>query len=563
MPVTDVTNLTRIALRSNQDKYGTRKWEDGSLSTTGAFGSYAHVNARRNALVTAQRTKKTLAIEVDRIRKNYLIHAILSVMSADILAPDPNTENVVTISAPDDKDLDKELRRFQRDNDLDGTLVGFIRPMLALGEHILGVEKEGSKFRIVDKFIQSDIYALYDEDPVLPKSFLRVDQYERLRDMPPSAAAHFSMQSDKIRVLLPSVTPWLYGETDVKWAGEFLALGESVLQGAIRKVQDLEMLEVLPIAAKLAAIAVSTMVGLQVPVNQTVEDAVKACRRYEDILNKSDRLDDLRGRTSIDVEQIISAARFKVLPVFGDKGGMNKMDIPRVDPSIHNLDDVKDARTVICSAIGIPEEFIFGSQPGVKKLDTIRSFARYVRKLRSAQTGLSHGLMQLVCNYLVTRGVSFRRSQIKITFVNKLVSAEELDKLEFADTIMSVVGNTMDQLARLKEKGYPEGVSSEIVRPISSFLKTAGFPLATDKPMRMRTETEIQLDAARAHAEIEELQATAEKEISRSDELSRIVAELRSRLGIHTPYAAEQRAREEAGDVAPNAEGSESDDDES
>jgi hypothetical protein len=180
----------------------------------------------------------------------------------------------------------------------------------------------------------------------------------------------------------------------------------------------------------------------------------------EGLLNKKVGVDIQRGQISL--ENIMSSAgRLKVIPVFGDKGNIQKFEYKQDEPD-ELLTSVEDIRKVICNSVGIPYELIFQSDT-VSKGEILRRYARYVRKLKNIQRAIADGIRQICYIHLTNKGISFTHQEIKIDFKNKLVEIDILNKLEFLDTTVSMLKNVDDFVTSNLGKQFPNRIDSIVL----------------------------------------------------------------------------------------------------
>jgi hypothetical protein len=81
------------------------------------------------------------------------------------------------------------------------------------------------------------------------------------------------------------------------------------------------------------------------------------------------------------------------------------------------------------------------------KLDTLKSFSRYVKKVASIQRAVREGLYQLVRIEAKLQGLGdIPVEEIDVRFRNALISTEHLDKLEFVTGMIETVRGTVESV---------------------------------------------------------------------------------------------------------------------
>jgi predicted transcriptional regulator len=140
--------------------------------------------------------------------------------------------------------------------------------------------------------------------------------------------------------------------------------------------------------------------------------------------------------------------RLRVVPIFSDeKGGLDPLNVRASQPIDDILNATNSLRAIIMSSIGIPPSLIFGSNT-TDKVQELRMFSRYTRRLASIQKALSKGLRQIVLAHLVNTGMTVTNKDFDIQFIQSLVDLSGLEKLEFDDAKQEICGRSLDFLAK-------------------------------------------------------------------------------------------------------------------
>ena len=172
------------------------------------------------------------------------------------------------------------------------------------------------------------------------------------------------------------------------------------------------------------------------------DEGFKAARRYEQILNRHRGTD--RGSGELTIVDIISVAgKIRVLPQFGEKGQLTNINDTKENRTVDDLmGSIRDIREVVCTSIGFPPEILFGGEGQSPKSEFLKRYSRYLRKLKAVQYCIAQGLTQIALTHLANRGIQdLKFEDIQVVFRNELINIDELEKLEFASTIIEMMSS--------------------------------------------------------------------------------------------------------------------------
>jgi hypothetical protein len=404
--------------------------------------------------------------EVERMAQFYLVDAIVSQFIEDALTPEIATNEILEVryetEGEDDTTGDaiqKEIDDLDKKLDLDQLCLDIAPDLVRNGEYTLkndfGDKRDGIK-HIRDTVDQGSIVAITQDGKI--KGYLEMnDRANKLIVHPPKYFTKFVLAGDRVRVNLKKHVSeeFLKSEEAKKLMAmlpRYVRVGKSIVFPILPKIKELELLEKLVPATKLAKLSGGSIVGMQVPESFDIGDALKATKRVEGLVNNKIAIDDNIGEVT--VQAIMSSAgRVKVIPVFGDKGNLSKLDYKSDEPD-DLLSSVQETRQVICDSIGIPYELLFRSDDG-NKSETIKRYAKYLRRLKNIQRAITKGVEQLIMNHLVNKGIDFEPDKIKVEFRNKLVEIDNLDKLEHMDVTVSLLGNLRNFVGELLMEDSP------------------------------------------------------------------------------------------------------------
>jgi len=430
--------------------------------------------------------------DIDELRKFYLANVLITQFATDALTPEVGTEEVLeVISVDKDSMVAEELARLQGEYDLDAIVNSIKEDFLAYGEYYLSVEVDGTAdapgkglVGLRDDVEQNTIISLAEFGKVM--SYLRVvkrgiGQTEKLELADKNTYIQFSFDPGRLRIdLMKEMEPHIARikklEKDFNTKiPRFVRIGKPILFDVIDKISELSLLEQLVPAIQLSNLASGNVVGLSVPANMDPEEAIKLCTALEELVNRKVSVNV--DHKAISLENVMSSAgRVKLIPIWGEKTS------PVTALSYRNTNEsdmskwAKDVREVVCGAAGIPVEVIFGgtttSDKGAK-VDLLRRYARYLRKLKAVQTAIAKGVLQIAGVHLVAKGIPFQEDKVKVRFKNNLIEIDNLDELEYIDTTIGVLKNVIAFL-KVDMKEHVDQV--RLAEYVKGELSVAGVP---------------------------------------------------------------------------------------
>lgn len=386
-------------------------------------------------------SKNQLIGAVDKIKDTAICSGILDVVLTDALSPNIQTGDILTLTS-ENKPIEKALKQLQDNIDLDALVLDIAEDLVSYGEYFLGAKTEEGKgvTEVVDDVDQSEMVALYKNS--FPVGYLKMGD-RKIEVKQPNEYVHFCMGRSRKRIRLQGL--------NIKKGNisEYVRVGRSLFQGVFSEVNDLNLLKSLIPATYVQKINATTVIGVSMPESTDPEMAWKTCRKYEKVLNKLVAFDSTNGTvTAADV--LNQAGKFKVVPIMsggsGDKGRLEKMD-PRfddmMDPSL-----LQELKKDIFGSIGVPYNFVYGGD--IPKADTLKQFARYVRKILLVQMAVRFGIVQLATIHLKALNLKPADSHIIVKFTNALISVDDLDAIEFLDMLLTTLGNTVTTLQNIQ-----------------------------------------------------------------------------------------------------------------
>lgn len=384
-------------------------------------------------------SRKDFLKDFEKVRQFYIVEAMLNILAEDALTPDAVTEDVLELSS-DDPEIDAQLQILQERIDFDALVNDIILDLEAFGDYTvrMNVQEKFGVLEVVDDVVQENMVVFYRKGA--PYLFMQ-KMKETFTVSKPVEFAHFSLGNKKLRIDLGKEFKTSGNKSKLIMPDglpTYVRIGRSLLFGVLPKIKELQLLESLIPAEKLNQLTKGSIVGVEIPASTNPKDAFEIVRKYENLLNKKQGINPTEDEISV-ASILQTAGRSKVIPVLGDKGNLQQIDVR----DNRNVDDllasVKDNREVILSAIGIPPELLFGGDG--PKSEVLKKYARYVRKLKFIQTAVASGVRQIALAHVsnVEKPLRATHSDIKVNFRNALINVDELDKLEFSVALIDSV----------------------------------------------------------------------------------------------------------------------------
>lgn len=423
---------------------------------------------------------KTVINAVDACRNFYLVDVVLSQITEDALAPRSGSEEIFKFSSKDEE-IQKELNFLKERLKLDELIENIAPDMCAYGEYILETDIKPNQGIV-------GIYDNQDQGTVIPLTQNgEIEKYLVLDELTGSVTQRhissfitFSIGGQRMKVNFDKTAEMIARRnpnlsTYMKKIPKFLRIGKSMIYPFIQKFKELEVLEKLVPASKLNKLTQGNLIALPMPENYSLEQGLEAARRVEGMINKKVMVDP--ALQEITVEAILSTAgRNRVIPTFGDRGKLEKMDYKADEPD-DLFSNAGELRTVILDSIGVPSELIYKSE-SANKAEILKRYAKYLRKLKKVQKAIAEGLKQLAIIHLVNKGRTFEEKDIEVVFSNTLVEIDNLDRLEHADITLTMLTNAKNFFAELAEEGSPfrkQVVMEKVAEYLEGNLKTIGL----------------------------------------------------------------------------------------
>ena len=396
--------------------------------------------------------KQRMIETVEAYKDTFFHQMIVNLLVDDALSMDPVTGDVVEITTVNES-LKPIVEGLQERIDLDAFISSIVEDVVAYGDYVVRVVNDGRKVvALEDDIDQKKVIVVYKAGrPVCLVDYSEVTKNSDDAMMNYVEFLHFSVNPRKIRLKLPDK---VYEQVAKEGFTEYVRLGKPLFWGLWDLLNSLYILMVFYPVFCVQKLNATTVIGVKVPQETSVQRAWDIARKYQELLNVYTTVDE-RGRVAL-VDIIDTVGKYKVVPVWGDERGFMQLADPKLEESFA-LDIVEELKVTLCAALGVPYNFLFGSREGMSKLDTLKSFSRYVKKVASIQRAIREGLYQLVRIEAKLQGLGDIPVQdIDVRFRNALISTEHLDKLEFVTGMIETVRGTVESVNEIA--GVLEGV---------------------------------------------------------------------------------------------------------
>jgi len=386
--------------------------------------------------------KQRMIETVEAYKDTFFHQMIVNLLVDDALSMDPVTGDVVEITTVNES-LKPIVEGLQERIDLDAFISSIVEDVVSYGDYVVRVVNDGRKVvALEDDIDQKKVIVVYKAGrPVCLVDYSEVSKNSDNAMMNYVEFLHFSVNPRKIRLKLPDK---VYEQVAKEGFTEYVRLGKPLFWGLWDLLNSLYILMVFYPIFCVQKLNATTVIGVKVPQETSVQRAWDIARKYQELLNVYTTVDD-RGRVAL-VDIIDTVGKYKVVPVWGDERGFMQLADPKLEESFA-LDIVEELKVTLCAALGVPYNFLFGSREGMSKLDTLKSFSRYVKKVASIQRAIREGLYQLVRIEAKLQGIGdIPVEDIDVRFRNALISTEHLDKLEFVTGMIETVRGTVESV---------------------------------------------------------------------------------------------------------------------
>lgn len=427
-----------------------------------------------SSLFEQAQLEKNKMIELVNAYKDTFFHSmIVGLLVDDVLSADPVTNNVVDIITMNDY-LRPILDDLQERLDIDNLVESIIDDIISYGDYVVRVIiEDGKVVALEDDVDQSKVVVVYRQG--VPIFLINIDELYKGPDNLDktlkiySEFIHFCIGRRKIKI---KVDNDLMKTAGIPILSEYVRVGRPLFWSTWDLLNSLYVLTVFYPVFSVQKLNASTVVGVRVPPEVSQARGWEVAKKYQELLNVFTAVDQY-GRVSL-ADVIDTVGRYKVIPVWGDEKGLLQLADPRLEESFA-LDILVELRKVLCATLGIPYGFLFGSEENLSKLDSLKSFSRYVKRIGSIQRAIRDGLTQLAMIECNLRGLRPSPEDIEVRFRNSIINVEHLDKLEFVAGLVETVNSTTDVITSIAERLSTSLDKEKLIDFLNSYLSMVGL----------------------------------------------------------------------------------------
>ncbi len=390
------------------------------------------VNALLRQLKFEVTKKKELYFTLEKMRGYDVVETILDSFIDDGLVNGNNNGIIDSISyIPDtEKELiNNSFNDFVKRIKPDKLIYSFISDALLHGEYIQPTEyRDGiGLYKAPDNADADKIVCVYEGNE--KKYFLKKtkDGSEKLDK---DSHVHFIVNPKKIKI---SITDFKSKEDDYTLPKHIL-VGRSVIYPVINKIKELQTLEMASLANDLRDILKPTIVQVGMPDKTTPDNLGNIIEKYENLF--SNIYADMGETGNLDFKDLLSiVTKIKVLPAPSDgRGGIIK---PELVSNSTTSDKQNEHRKIIAQTVGMPTFYLAFDTQTESRIETIKRFTRYGRKLNALQGCIIEGLKEMLVLHVKYRdGIIINPDDIQI-IMREIVNMEVLDRMEYLVALMT------------------------------------------------------------------------------------------------------------------------------
>ena len=391
--------------------------------------------------------RSELIRELKKLRANDIVETILDVIIDDGLLSN-NSQELFTVKYKGEalkEEIENEMNKFKKKFRLEEFIMDIIEDALTIGEYFTPIEFEDGKgiTKILDNANVENLVGVYEGQE--KKYFLKKNR-DSVDQLDPESHIHFIMSSKKIEV---EIKGFNLNEDDYI-STKHIKVGKSIIFPIINKLKQSQILELSNLAKELRDILKPTIVQIGVPNDTLPEDVREIMETYENLFrNVFTSLKDSDDLSFNDLLSIVT--EIKALPSYG---GESKGQLTPQNDIIDKLDTKEREETIrksIALTVGIPFYYLsLGSETNTSRLEALKTFSRYTRKLNNTQFCLKKGLKELFYLDLKYKKYVVDIEDIEIN-MREIINVDILDSMEYLVALTTTIKEIMDVLTSISE----------------------------------------------------------------------------------------------------------------
>ncbi len=439
VPITSLTTptLTQAKVEPPKDNGGLRRREYSEKAIQNLPNPELNALLRQTMFQVDNRRKMMKALY--NMRGNDVVQTIIDVVIDDgLVSSNDNKIFDIKYAGETEKDaIQGIIDKFVTRHKLDRTVLDFIDEALLYGEYMMPFDHEKGRgvYKIRDNADMVDMLAVYEgQDKVC---FLH-QKNKVIEELPSDSHIHFVMSHRKVRV---EVNPYTLNDESYT-IPQYLKVGKSIIFPVINKIKQLEILEMANLALDLKKILAPVVVMVGMPDNTQTADIGEIVETYEGLLKNNYK--NLSNMGSMKLEDILGiAGDVKVLPSIGNnKGSIQTLAVDSDKSS--NAEKEELLRKAIALTIGIPFYYLsLQGENGMSRLESLKLFARYSRKLNGLQDCVIDGVKELLEIHLADLGYIIDLDDLEVG-MRQITNVELLDSMEYLVALVTALQDLLN-----------------------------------------------------------------------------------------------------------------------
>lgn len=440
------------------------------------------------------------------IKGLYVIAPIIEVMCDDVMKPDKQTGEIITLSSTNPK-FQKELREWKERVNLEESIQDVCPDLIHYGEYALSVKTEPSRGvtelnddvdveNIFPQYKGGKIDSFLKRKTVKPVKYSQSEVADRFEKVDRDDLMYFVRAGRKIRVRTVNKTQGVEKKLPSQ-----IRIGRSIFpQTLIPVIKSLQTLEAVLPVLRLLQLDRRNIVGVRLAGITKPEKMMKAVKEYERIINSAGPSGEFNFNGDINVSDLVAALSYvRVIPLMGDKGSVEISEIPT--PDIGRLDDFEYLKKIIYDGSSVPIGYVLGGQD--KSTETLKGYVRYLKKVGTIQKAIADAVKYLCVQHLNGVGMNAVPSDIQVAFANT-VSIEAVDEMEFLDVLTNLLRGYLQFAKDLDDNLTPLGGQVEWNEVAAFIHDRLGIFVGAEKMLSSFADPKVRETLLKSDASVQE-----------------------------------------------------------
>jgi hypothetical protein len=268
----------------------------------------------------------------------------------------------------------------------------------------------------------------------------------QLKPIHPDLLSHFILDSRKIKIQLP------LPDASIIALPENIRIGRSVIYSSLQLLKKYQLLDIALTYKEVRNALMPVLLGMSTGAFTTPDHMIEACKAMESYLSDGTAMMfDLENAGTIE-NMLQNSAGFKVAPVPGDKGQLNKIDVGQNANETSGLNNILNDTG---NRIAITSGGVTQNESGKSRLEILKSNSRRSKRLIDIQRGKATGWGNLFHKHLRYKHINIERESIQINY-KAIPNADIFEEANGLVTLLSVVNDlqTFSDSVKQSDSGY-------------------------------------------------------------------------------------------------------------